>query len=135
MKPERKHMKKTRILIIDDEVDFSQLLQLNLEGTGRYEVATVNAATMAVSMAHAFRPDVILLDVLMPDLDGGDVLARLESQEVLRRIPVIFITALASADEDSRKKRKPGKPLTLSKPVSMVRLEQAIAGELEQALV
>lgn len=128
-------MKKTRILIIDDEVDFSQLLQLNLEGTGRYEVATVNAATMAVSMAHAFRPDVILLDVLMPDLDGGDVLARLESQEVLRRIPVIFITALASADEDSRKKRKPGKPLTLSKPVSMVRLEQAIAGELEQALV
>ena len=128
-------MMKTRILIIDDEVDFSQLLQLNLEGTGRYEVATVNAATMAVSMAHAFRPDVILLDVLMPDLDGGDVLARLESQEVLRRIPVIFITALASGDEDSRKKRKPGKPLTLSKPVNMERLEQAIAGELEQALV
>jgi CheY-like chemotaxis protein len=129
-------MKKTRILIIDDEVDFTELLQLNLEVTGRYEVATVNAATSAVSVAHAFCPDVILLDVLMPDLAGGDVLARLESQQALRRIPVIFITALAPVEEfPSRKKRKTGEPLTLPKPVNMDRLEQAIASVLEHACV
>lgn len=127
---------KTRVLIIDDEVDFSQLLQLNLETTGRYDVMTVNRATQAVSTAHAFRPDVILLDILMPDLDGGDVLARLESQKALRRIPVIFITALAPADDwEAGQKRKAGEPLTLSKPVHLARLEQAISEVLEDALV
>lgn len=126
---------KTRILIIDDEVDFTELLQLNLEVTGRYEVATVNAAGSAVSVAYAFSPDVILLDVLMPDLDGGEVLARLESQQALRRIPVIFITALAIDDEPSSPKKKNGEPLTLSKPVNMTRLEEAIASVLSNACV
>jgi CheY-like chemotaxis protein len=126
---------KTRILIIDDEVDFAELLQLNLEMTGRYEVATVSDAPQAVGAAHAFQPDVILLDLLMPDLAGGDVLARLESQQALRHIPVIFITALAPAEESSHsRKKRNGEPLTLSKPVKMELLEQAIASVLEHAL-
>lgn len=127
---------KTRILLIDDEADFTELLQLNLEITGRYEVLAVNLSTQAVSMAYAFRPDVILLDVLMPDLDGGDVLARLESQQTLRRIPVIFITALAPADDSGMAaKGKAGEPPTLAKPVNMDLLERTIAEVLEHALV
>jgi DNA-binding response OmpR family regulator len=89
-------MKKKRILIVDDEVSFTRLLKLNLEQTNRYEVRVVNWAEDALTEAREFGPDLVLLDVIMPRLFGGDVAARLRAEESLKNTPVIFFTAAVS---------------------------------------
>jgi two-component system OmpR family response regulator len=84
---------KKKILIVDDEADLTMLVKLNLEKTGRYEVRAENRAIKALAAAREFKPDLILLDVMMPDLDGGDVLALLKDDRELRNVPVVFLTA------------------------------------------
>jgi CheY-like chemotaxis protein len=89
----------TKILAIDDEPGVTRMIQLNLEQTGQYEVRTVNDGASAVSAARQFRPDLILLDVMMPESDGGDVAARLESDPLLKDIPIVFLTAIVTKKE------------------------------------
>ena len=94
-----KHQIKKRILLIDDEAGFAALLRLNLEKTGDYEVQIENKGSKGFSAAQNFRPDLILLDVIMPDMDGGSVAALLKTDEALREIPIIFLTAILSTEE------------------------------------
>ena len=75
---------KKKILIVDDEVDLTMLVKLNLEKTGRYEVRAENRAVKALAAGREFKPDLLLLDVMMPDLDGGDVLAQFKDDSTLR---------------------------------------------------
>lgn len=84
---------KKKILIVDDEVDLTMLVKLNLEKTGRYEVRAENRARQALAAGREFKPDLLLLDVMMPDLDGGDVLAQFKDDSTLRNVPVVFLTA------------------------------------------
>ena len=70
-KDRKMNNEKKRILLVDDEPSITRLLKLNLEQTGDYEVATENVSKAALATAEEFRPDLILLDVMMPDLDGG----------------------------------------------------------------
>lgn len=84
---------KRKILIVDDEVDLTMLVKLNLEKTGRYEVRAENRARQALAAGREFKPDLLLLDVMMPDLDGGDVLAQFKDDSNLRNVPVVFLTA------------------------------------------
>ena len=65
-------MSRKRILVIDDEASFTRNLKLNLEETGEYEVREENKGTEGLTAAREFRPDLILLDVIMPDMAGGD---------------------------------------------------------------
>src|SRR4051812_5997949 len=67
--------RKRRILIVDDEPDFTFMMGLTLEQTGQFEVRQENDAFQALATAREFLPDLILLDVMMPDMDGGDVLS------------------------------------------------------------
>ena len=90
---------KRRVLIVDDEADFTLVAGLTLEQTGRYETRQENDPRRTVAAARDFRPDVILLDVMMPDMDGGDVLAELRAGPDTRDIPVIFLTALVGSHE------------------------------------
>ncbi len=90
---------KKRILIVDDEPDFTHLLKLTLETIGYYEVREENDSTCASSAALEFDPDLVVLDIMMPDLDGSEVASRFKADPVLRDLPVIFLTALVSADE------------------------------------
>ena len=90
---------RKRILVVDDEPDMTLMVRLNLRKTGRFEVAEENDATRALATARAFQPDVILLDVLMPDMDGGDVLAQLRDDPKLKGVPVIFLTATVLKEE------------------------------------
>ena len=86
-------MRKKRILLIDDERDLSLLLKLNLERTGVYEVMAQNQPTQALDSAKRFKPDLILLDIVMPGVSGFEVAAQVRAHEELKRIPIVFLTA------------------------------------------
>ncbi|MDD5670535.1 MAG: response regulator [Candidatus Omnitrophica bacterium] len=85
---------KKKILIIDDEERFGQMLKVNLEMADSYEVFVETLGTRGLETAHRVRPDLILLDVIMPDLSGPDVARRIANDPVLKRTPVVFLTAM-----------------------------------------
>lgn len=91
--------RKWRLLIVDDEEGFTKILQLNLEATGDYEVRTENDASRALEAAKEFRPDLIVLDIIMPGTDGGEIAARMREDPELRDIPFVFLTAIISKRE------------------------------------
>jgi CheY-like chemotaxis protein len=86
-------MRKTRILYVDDEVGAARLLGRNLEATGRYEVRVENWPEDAVKVARDFKPDLVLLDIIMPRMPGGNVAEAFENDPELRAIQVVFFTA------------------------------------------
>ena len=83
-----------RILLIDDEVDFTELAQVALERNGQFEVSTVNDAREALGAARQFQPDLIVCDIVMPHKDGAELVRELKSDGELRNIPVIVMSAL-----------------------------------------
>lgn len=84
---------KKRILLVDDEKSLTTLMKLNLEETGRYEVRVENWPEDALATARQFDPDLVLLDIIMPRLPGGDVAALLKSDPKLKDTPIVFLTA------------------------------------------
>lgn len=86
-------MEKKRILLVDDEKSFTNLLRLNLEETGAFEVRVENWPEDALAAAQAFKPDLIFLDIIMPRLPGGDVAAQIKADPNLRETPIVFLTA------------------------------------------
>ena len=92
-------MTKKRILLVDDEPRVTRLLRLHLERTGAYEVKEVNQGSLALSVARQFKPDFILLDVVMPDMDGGEVASNIAADASLKNIPIVFLTATVSKEE------------------------------------
>ncbi len=91
---------KKKVLVVDDETGFTKLLKLNLEETGKYEVFCENDAVHALDTAHYVHPDIVLLDIVMPGKDGGDVAHEFEDDPELGEVPVVFVTALVD-NEDS----------------------------------
>lgn len=90
---------KKKILIVDDEPAFTRMMKLVLEKTGNYEVFYENSASRAVASARACLPDLILLDVVMPEMDGGDVAALFQNDPFLQKTPIVFLTALVGGKE------------------------------------
>ena len=86
-------MAKKRILLVDDEQSLTTLIKLNLEETGHYEVRVENWPEDAVAVARAFKPDLILLDIIMPRLPGGNVAALIDADPEVRGTPIVFLTA------------------------------------------
>ena len=86
-------MSKKRILLVDDEKSFTNLLKLNLEDTGNYDVRVENWAEDALTAAREFKPDLILLDIIMPRLPGGNVAALIKEDAALKSTPIVFLTA------------------------------------------
>lgn len=120
----------SRILIVDDEKVTTRLLRMTLEQTGKYEVRAENDSKLVVEAALAFRPDLIVLDVIMPEMDGGDVAAALKEQPMLSRIPVVFLTATVRKSEvDARGGVMGGYPF-LAKPASTEAIVQFIEKHL-----
>ena len=89
-----------RILLIDDDANVTALLRSRLEGTGRYEVTVVNRPKEAVAMAVASAPVLIVCDIDMPGMDGGDVSAALFADDETRDIPVLFLSQLLSGERE-----------------------------------
>lgn len=111
-------IQKKRILVVDDQVDITRLLKLNLEQTNDYEVRTENDARLALTAAEAFHPDLILLDVVMPGMDGGELASRLEASPELKGVPIVFLTAAVKKDEVSARGGRIGGLPFLAKPVN-----------------
>lgn len=91
--------RKKRILLVDDEPFLTSLLRMNLEDTGEYEVREENNSLNALEVIKDFIPDLVILDVMMPDLDGADILFRLKNDQRLKHIVVVFHTATVSRTE------------------------------------
>jgi len=92
-------MAKQRILLVDDEPRVTRLMRMHLESTGAYEVKEENSGSRALAAARQFRPDFILLDVVMPDMDGGEIAGAIAADESLKNIPLVFLTATVSKEE------------------------------------
>ncbi len=125
---------KTRILVVDDEPDFTSMMKLSLEMDGKYEVREENVATRAMHVAREFLPNVVLLDVMMPEMSGLDVAAGFRSDDQLKNTPVIFISALIRQNGPPRFPMPMGKNYTyLPKPVSAQVLLESIEKAVEPA--
>jgi CheY-like chemotaxis protein len=84
---------RIRVLIVDDDEPVVRTLQMCLEAMQRYTVCVETDATQALATAQQFRPDVVLLDVIMPQRGGADVLQEFRGEAGLERVPVLFLTA------------------------------------------
>src|SRR5579871_6280691 len=117
---------KKRVLIVDDEPDFTLMMGMALRQTGQYETREENNALLTVSAARDFKPDVVLLDVMMPEADGGDVAGHLKADPLTAHLPVIFLTALVGNEETNLGGLLSGGHRFLPKPVSLAELTQCI---------
>ncbi|MBI3615076.1 MAG: response regulator [Candidatus Omnitrophica bacterium] len=109
---------KKRILVIDDEHRFTTLLRLNLEKTGFYEVRTENEGKKGLAAAQEFKPDLILMDVIMPDIDGGSVAAQIKADAAMKAVPILFLTAILTKDESRQKEGRIAGYPCVAKPVT-----------------
>ena len=112
-----------RILIVDDERDFIELVQFRLAALG-YEFIVATDGVQALSQARQFKPDLILLDILLPDLDGLSVCEILRRQPATKKIPIIFMSALSS--EVTKRTVAMQAEDFFTKPLDLARLEQRI---------
>jgi len=120
---------KRRILIVDNDRESTHVVKILLGRTGRYLVLEENDATKAHQSARNFRPDVILLDIVMPETDGGEVAAQIQADPDLQRTPIIFLTALVTKAEAKAGLRIQGHPF-LAKPISVPELIKGIEENL-----
>ena len=118
-----------RILIVDDEPDIREVARVSLEAIGGHEVIDVASGADALVAAARERPDAILLDVMMPGLDGPTTFARLQESEATRDIPVIMLTAKVQATDRSRLAEL-GVAAVLSKPFDPMSLADEVASVL-----
>ena len=122
-------MNKKRVMLIDDEVDYLRVTELNLKASGRFDVLAVSDSKSIIENLYSFKPDVILLDILMPDLDGIQVCEMLNRDQLGKGIPVIIVSALDS-DKDRLDAYKAGIVDYLSKPADI----KVILEKIDKAL-
>lgn len=118
-----------RVLLVDDEEDIREIAQVSLEMVAGWEVRTAPDGPEALATASAEHPDVILLDVMMPDMDGPTVVERLREDEQTRSIPVILLTAKTQA-ADRERFAALGVTGVLSKPFDPMTLAEDVAETL-----
>jgi len=113
-------MRKKRILLIDDEANFTRLLKLNLEGTGSYEVRAENRGRFGLAAARQFKPDMILLDFLMPDMSGGEVAYHIGADPNVKNTPIVFLTSLAKKEDIDAGRAFIAKPVTVEEVIDCI---------------
>jgi len=111
-------MKKT-ILVVDDEINLTHMLKRGLEATGKYQVVEENDGSRAIATARRVRPDLVILDVMMPEVDGGTIAAELAETQELKHVPVVFLTAILTKEETEPTGSLIGQHTFLAKPVNL----------------
>lgn len=118
-----------RILVIDDEADIREVAQLSLEIGSGWEVLTAASGREGLAKAEAQQPDAILLDVMMPEMDGTTTFQRLRDNPATKNIPVILLTAKVQTSEQ-RRYAQLGITTVLTKPFDPVTLADRVAQAL-----
>ncbi len=114
-----------RVLAVDDDPVIQRLLEVNLEMEG-YEVQLASDGLQAVEAARSFRPHVILLDVMMPNMDGWEACATIKQDPELADIPVVFLSARAQ-DADIERGTELGAAAYITKPFDPIDLLDLVA--------
>jgi CheY-like chemotaxis protein len=116
-----------RVLIVDDEEDFCQLVKKNLESSGEFKVFFAHNGQDGVTLAQVEKPDIILLDVMMPDISGAEVANVLKKNDKTKNIPVVFLTAIIKKEELGQETMKQiGENRYIAKPVKTQALIECI---------
>jgi len=124
-------MGKTKILVVDDEERLTKMVKLNLEQTGDYEIRTENLGTNALNAAREFKPDLIILDIMMPDISGDVIAQQLLDDEELNDIKIVFLTALVTKGEIKAKGSEIAGRTFIAKPVKIDELITCIEEQLK----
>ena len=95
-------MSPKRILLVDDEDNIREVAAISMQAVGGWQAVSASSGTEAIATALAEQPDAILLDVMMPDIDGPTTFKRLQDDPRTRDIPVILLTAKAQAADRTR---------------------------------
>ncbi len=121
-------MNYKRILIIDDDYHIREVTKLTLELMAEWEVLTASSGSEGLALAQTDRPDAILLDIMMPDLDGMETLKNLRANSLTQHVPVLLLTAKAQTTEQQLFDL--GVAGIISKPFDPLTLPSTIAGAL-----
>ena len=106
-----------RICYVEDDEDIQRIVRMSLERVGKMTVEVVGDPTMAIEAINAFKPDLVMLDWMMPKMDGPTLFRQMQSRPDTKALPVVFITAKAS-QRDLDELMKMGAVATISKPFS-----------------
>src|SRR5438132_13832298 len=120
---------QSRILIVDNSSQFTRSARLLLEQTGNYVACAVNDPRRALETARSFKPDLVLVDLIMPQADGSEVAAQLEADWALHSVPIVFFTSLITAEEAKDGRRVYGHRI-LPKPASNSELFELVEQNL-----
>jgi len=121
---------KKRILAVDDEAANTRLMKRYLERTNNYEVREENDAGAALATAEEFQPHLILLDVMMPGMDGGELAACFQASPKLKAVPIVFLTAAITKKEVKAGDGQIGGHSFLAKPVVLTEVVACIKHHL-----
>ncbi len=123
-----------RILVVDNEPAATRMVRLALERYSVFEVCEVNDPRGALAAARLFKPDLVLLDIEMPGMDGSDVARQLRADEGFQQTPIIFMTSLVT-EEEAAYRIFAGGSRVLAKPITMTKLVRCVGDLLNTLLV
>jgi DNA-binding response OmpR family regulator len=117
-------VKPAKVLVIDDEPEITDIIETFLENAG-YDVKSENSSTIGIERAKSYLPDLVLLDIMMPFMDGYEICQELKRSEKTKNIPVVFLTG-KDAQSDEGKSFQVGGILFIKKPFSCERLLEIV---------
>ncbi len=113
-----------KVLVIDDEPEITDIVETFLTEAG-YQVAVENSSRNAVQKAHQFRPEVIILDIMMPEIDGYQICQDIKKDPAMANVPIIFLTG-KDRNDDMGRSFKSGGDMFIKKPFSCERLLEIV---------
>ena len=122
---------KKRILVVDDRARDTGLVKLCLELTNDYVVQEENDANAAITTAEAFHPELILMDIMMPGMDGGQLAAKMQANPKLKSVPIVFLTSLVTKGEVDAGHGRVGEYPFLAKPIMPSELVACLHQQLD----
>ncbi len=114
-----------KILVVDDEPAIAELLKIELDANG-FEVLTASGGRDCLAKIHGFMPDLMVLDVSMPDMSGGEVANALKHEAKFQGLPIIFLTGLLSRVDEVRTGNDIANHVIFAKPLSLKKLVEKI---------
>lgn len=117
------YMKK-KILIVDDDKNVTKSLKISMEK--KYDILTLNDSMKAVSHAKYFEPDLMILDIMMPDISGGELAQEMKREKKLMDVPIIFLSGLINQSEEQELYDSQ----FLAKPVNFAKMLQLIESKV-----